>query len=181
MMPNGVDPVTATPTAPPRRVGATLIWVAIAAGVLGGLALVWPEAARPLVSVLAGIILAAVAIEALMAIISRVPQPVLPSAFHRRDTRTTPELPGELTSILRSMEGAATRRRVPQPAIWALRRVAVERLALRHGRRVSEQDAEWVRPIVSSALFHVLITDSTQQHRLRGEDFAVLLDEVEAL
>lgn len=165
----------------PRRIGLSLKWVAITAAVLGPLAVAWPEAARPLVSVLAGVVLAAVAVEAFIAIVSRVPHPTLSSPFDHRPSRTAQELPGELTAALNGMKGFDPRRPVPSPAYWALRRIAGDRLALRHGRRVTDKDTSWLRPLVSAELFALLTVDSSAKHGIRGEAFAALLTEVEAL
>lgn len=178
---------TPTGTAPPawlprhRRVGITLKWVAIAAGILGVLAIAWPRAARPLVSVLAGVVLAAVVVEAFVAIVSRVPHPTTTSPFEHRPSRTAQELPGELTSIQNGMKGFERRRQVPPPTFWALRRIASDRIALRHGRRITEQDHGWLRPIVSTALFEVLTADSSGAPKISADTFAALLTEVEAL
>ncbi|WP_117000851.1 hypothetical protein [Desertimonas flava] len=164
-----------------RRVGLTVKWVAILAAVLGILAIAWPEAARPLVSVLAGVVLAAMVVEAFIAIVSRVPQPSLRSPFEHRPGGTAAELPGELTSILNGMKGFDPRRTVPPPTFWALRRIAGDRIALRHGRRVTEQDADWLRPIVSAELFAVLAAPSSEPTMIRGDALPALLTEIEAL
>lgn len=183
--PAATQPATATPPPAwqplPRRVGLTLKWVAIAAAVLGPLAIVWPQAARPLVTVLAGVVLTAVALEAYIAIVSRVPHPPTRSAFDHRPTRTAQELPGELTSVVNGMKGFDPRRPVPAPAYWALRRIATDRIALRHGRRVSDNDTAWLHRLVSPELFTVLTADSSSKHVVRGDAFATLLTEIEAL
>lgn len=164
-----------------RRVGLTVKWVAIVAAVLGILSIAWPEAARPLVSVLAGVVLAAMVIEALIAIVSRVPHPTMRSAFEHRPVRTAEELPGELTSILNGMKGLDRRRTVPAPTFWALRRIAGDRITLRHGRRITEHDRDWLRPIVSDRLFAVLTVESSDNPKIHGDELPALLAEIEAL
>ena len=79
------------------------------------------------------------------------------------------------------MKGIDRRGVVPPSTYWALRRIAGDRIALRHGRRVVEHDTDWLRPIVSPQLFQVLTASSSEPPRIRVDSLAALLTEIETL
>lgn len=179
-MPSGAPWHVPTPAEREAQgIARTANWIATCAGLLGVLAVMWPEAARPLISVLAAGVLVTLAIGAIVLLARRLPRPAKASAFNERRRRTTDMLPSELLRITNGMVGTRLHKPVPDPTYWTLRRIASDRVALRHGRRLRDgEDASWLVPHVSADLFRVLTLDS-DRNTVLGNALPSLIAEVE--
>ncbi|MGH9138377.1 MAG: hypothetical protein ACRD0G_15250 [Acidimicrobiales bacterium] len=160
---------------------ATLRCAAAIAAVMALLSLAWPAAARPLVSALAAGVLVIVAGIAIRAVHRRLPHPATESPFREDRHRTAEELPSELRRLTHGMKGLKPNGLIPEPTYWALRRVTYDRLALRHGRRiVDDEQLGTLAPGLSDQLLGVLTVDSNE-NPVRGRELPALVAEVEKL
>lgn len=163
-----------------RTLGA-LRWVAVAALGAALLAVAWPEAARPILSLLAAALLALLTVIAVAAVRRRLPEAPESSPFRQPVRRTDEVLPSELRRITHGMKGLQPKAVIPEPTYWALRRAAYDRLVLRHGIAIVQPDQRGrLAATISPTLLGVLTVDSGA-NPIRGRDLPTLISEVEQL
>jgi len=189
--PPAADPPPAWPAAGTRPGTPELVvaaqWIAVLAGVGATLALVWPEAARPIISIVVGVVLVVLAIVVVRAMLSRLPHPHAGSPFDRPQRAEDELLPSELLRITNAIGPVRPNRSLPDSAIWTLRRIAADRLFHRHGRRVPDAhhrdrdgDVSWLVPLVSPALLRIL-HDDVDRRGIPDGALPDLITEVEQL
>ncbi|MEJ7721475.1 MAG: hypothetical protein WKF58_14040 [Ilumatobacteraceae bacterium] len=154
--------------------------VAVAAGGLVLTALVWPEGAATLASVLVGVVLLAVAFEAVHHLATRLPLPDR-SAFDRRRPAVTTALPGDLSSLSEELNRLSPHKPLPGSVHWRLQRAIVRRLAVRHHVDVTTpQGLTTAQSLLSPAAFE-LVTSRADRPSLRGHQVPQLIDQLENL
>lgn len=155
-----------------------LAWIAGIAVTLALAALLWPAGARPMVSVLLGIALAAVALVAVRRVVRTLPHPER-SDFQPSRADDDGELPADLQGLTTELRQLRSRRPIPGIAFWRLRRLAESRLRHRRGLDVRvEYDRAHVANVVSPLLYRLLIDDAAV---VAGHDLPALITEVENL
>lgn len=155
---------------------ARVFGVGVGLVVVGGL--LFPAAARPLVSVLLGLVLLAVTAAAVDTLRGRSARPQA-SAFDRRRDRRRDDLPSDLHGLTVDARRIRARRPMPSVVFWRIRRIAANRLSSRHGLDVTDRaDHPRIASVVSADMFAVLTDDRAL---VVGETVPRLVTELEQL
>lgn len=182
--------LTRTPaTSTPRQLEVVVVaqWIGVLAGVGATLSIVWPEAARPIFSLVVGVVLVGVVVVAVRSMLNRLPHPHADSPFDRSRRADDALLPSELLRIANAIGPVRPNRSLPDSVIWTLRRIAIDRLVQRHGRRVPDThrgagdiDITWLVPLVSPALLCIL-RDDIDRRGIPARALVDLITEIEQL
>lgn len=155
-----------------------LAWIAGFAVTLALAALLWPAGARPMISVLLAVVLAAVTFVAVRRVVRTLPQPEH-SDFQPARAAAGGELPSDLQGLSTELRRLRPRRQIPGIVFWRLRRLTENRLRHRRGLDTRVQDDHpQIAAVVSPLLYRLLIDDAAV---VVGHHLPALINEVENL